>query len=233
MKALFKKELMQLLNSAVGYTVPIVFALFLGYLFIKDVFVVGSASLKPFFSVAPWLLFILIPALSMRSYSEEKRSNTIEVLLTLPLSEEIIVKAKLLSVFTLTAITLGLTLSIPLVLGLISSLYIPEIIVGYIGLLFLSLLYVSFSLYISSKVLNQIASFSLSAIVLFLMTTLSSDFLANLLPKSIQDILIFGSPLLHLENFVKGVVDLRSVSYFIVLIFIFFKLTVTELQKRT
>jgi len=233
MKALYKKELMQLLNSPVGYSVPIVFALFLGYLFMKDVFVIGSASLKPFFSVAPWLLFILIPALSMRSISEEKRSNTIEVLMTLPLSESTIVLSKLLSIFTLTAITLALTLSVPLVLGFISSLYIPEIIIGYIGLLLLSLLYLSFSLYISSRVSNQIASFSISTIILFLMTTLSSDFLANLFPKEVQDILLFGSPILHLDNFVKGVVDFRSLSYFILLIALFFKLTVTELQKRT
>lgn len=233
MKALYKKELMQILNSPVGYSVPIVFALFLGYLFMKDVFVIGSASLKPFFGVAPWLLFILIPALSMRSLSEEKRSNTIEVLLTLPISESSIVLAKLLSLFTITALTLGLTLSIPLVLGFISSLYIPEIIVGYIGLLLLSLLYLSFSLFVSAKVANQIASFSLSVLVLFLMTTLSSDFLANILPKTIQDVLIFGSPLLHLDNFVKGIIDLRSLTYFILLIVLFFKLTVIELHKRT
>lgn len=233
MKALYKKELMQLLNSPVGYSVPIVFALFLGYLFMKDVFVVGSASLKPFFSVAPWLLFLLIPALSMRSISEEKRSSTIEVLLTLPISESTIVLAKLLSLFTITALTLALTLSIPLVLGFISALYIPEIIVGYIGLLLLSLLYLSFSLFISSHVSNQISSFSLSVIILFLMTTLSSDFLANILPKGIQDILLFGSPILHLDNFIKGIIDLRSLSYFIVLIAVFFKLTITELEKRT
>jgi len=233
MKALYKKELMQLLNSPVGYSVPVVFALFLGYLFMKDVFVIGSASLKPFFSVAPWLLFILIPALSMRSISEEKRSNTIEVLMTLPISEEIIVLAKLASLFTLTAITLGLTISIPLVLGFISSLSIPEIIVGYLGLLLLSLLYLSFSLFISSRVSNQIASFSLSVILLFLLTTLSSDFLANILPKVAQDILLFGSPTLHLDNFIKGVIDLRSLSYFILLTILFFKLTVTELKKRS
>lgn len=233
MKALYKKELMQLLNSPVGYSVPIVFALLLGYLFIKDVFVVGSASLKPFFSLAPWLLFILTPALAMRSISEEKKSNTIEVLMTLPLSETSIILAKLLSVFTIVSITLGLTLSVPIVLGFISALYVPEIVVGYVGLLLLSFLYLSFSLYISSKVSNQIASFSLSTIILFIVTTLSSDFLANLLPKTIQDILLFGSPLLHLDNFVKGVIDLRSLSYFALLIVIFFKLTVIELQKRT
>ena len=233
MKALYKKELKQLLNSPVGYAVPIVFALFLGYLFIKDVFVLGSASLKPFFSTAPWLLFIFIPALSMRSISEEKRSNTIEVLMTLPISETAIVGAKLLSLFTLTAITLGLTLSIPIVLGFIAPLYVPEIVVGYVGLLLLSLLYLTFSLYVSSRVSNQIASFSISAVILFIVTTLSSDFLSNILPKFIQDVLIFVSPLLHLDNFVKGVIDLRSICYFALLIVLFFLLTVIELQKKT
>lgn len=233
MKHLYKKELLHYLNSPVGYSVPIVFTLFLGYLFIKDVFVVGSASLQPFFSVAPWLLFILIPAISMKSISEEKQSNTIEVLMTLPLSERNIVLAKLLSLFTITIITLVLTLSIPIVLGFISNLYILEILVGYVGLILLSLLYLSFSLYISSRVTSQIASFSLSVVFLFLITALSSDFLANILPKAVQDILIFGSPLLHLENFTKGVIDLRSLSYFLFLIILFFELTVKQLQKRT
>lgn len=233
MKALYKKELMQFLNSPVGYTVPVVFALFLGYLFTKDVFIIGTASMKSFFSVAPWLLFILIPALSMRSISEEKKTNTIEVLLTLPLSEEKIVRAKFASIFTVLAITLALTLSIPLILGFLAKLYLPEILVGYVGLLLLSLSYLSFSLYVSSKVTNQIASFSLSVITLFLITTLSSDFLANLLPKTAQDLLLLVSPILHLDNFAKGVLDLRSLFYFIVFTLIFYQLTVKELQKRT
>jgi len=232
MKALYRKELMQFLNSPVGYTVPVVFAVFLGYLFLKDVFIIGTASMKSFFSVAPWLLFILIPALSMRSISEEKKTNTLEVLLTLPLSEEKIVRAKFASIFTLIAITLALTFSIPLVLGFLAKLYFPEILVGYLGLLLLSLSYLSFSLYISSKVVNQIASFSLSVTLLFLITTLSSDFLANLLPKVAQDFLLLVSPILHLDNFAKGVLDLRSLFYFIVFSLVFYQLTVKELQKR-
>lgn len=223
---------MQFLNSPVGYTVPVVFAVFLGYLFLKDVFIIGTASMKSFFSVAPWLLFILIPALSMRSISEEKKTNTLEVLLTLPLSEEKIVRAKFASIFTLIAITLALTFSIPLVLGFLAKLYFPEILVGYLGLLLLSLSYLSFSLYISSKVVNQIASFSLSVTLLFLITTLSSDFLANLLPKVAQDFLLLVSPILHLDNFAKGVLDLRSLFYFIVFSLVFYQLTVKELQKR-
>jgi len=232
MKALYKKEIMQLLNSPVGFTVPIVFAIFLGYLFTKDVFVIGSASMRSFFSVAPWLLFILIPALSMRSISEEKKTNTIEVLLTLPLSESQIVFAKCASIFSIILITLGLTLSIPLVFGLLAKLYLPEILVGYVGLLLLSLSYLSFSLFVSSKINNQIAAFAVSVIVLFLVTTLSSDFLSSILPKSAQDILLFASPILHLENFSKGIIDMRSAIYFIIFTLVFYLLTVKELSKR-
>jgi len=232
MKALYKKEMMQLLNSPVGFTVPIVFAIFLGYLFTKDVFIIGSASMQSFFSVAPWLLFILIPALSMRSISEEKRTNTIEVLLTLPLSESQIVFAKYASIFSIILITLGLTLSIPLVFGFLAKLYFPEILVGYVGLLLLSLSYLSFSLFISSKINNQIAAFAVSVVVLFLITTLSSDFLSSILPKSAQDILLFASPILHLENFSKGIIDMRSAIYFIIFTLVFYLLTVKELSKR-
>ncbi len=233
MKALYKKEVMQLLNSPVGFTVPIIFALFLGYLFTKDVFVIGSASMQSFFSVAPWLLFILIPALSMRSISEEKKTNTIEVLLTLPLSESQIVFAKCASIFSIVAITLGLTLSIPLVFGFLAKLYFPEIIVGYIGLLLLSLSYLSFSLFVSSKLSNQIAAFAVSVITLFLITTLSSDFLSSILPKVAQDFLLFASPILHLENFAKGIIDIRSTLYFVIFTLVFYLLTIKELKKRT
>ncbi len=232
MKALYKKEMMQYLNNPVGYVVPLLFALFANYLFMKDVFVVGSASMKPFFGVIPWLLFIFIPALAIRSFSEEKRTNTIEVLMTLPISEQDVVLAKMLSLLTVTMGALLLTLSVPLVLGGVSKLFIPEIVVGYVGLFLLSSSYVAFSVYLSSKISNQIASFLVSVLVLFIATTLSSDFLANILPRFIQDILLFVSPLLHMQNFAKGVVDLRSLFYFVGLSFLFFKLTVMDLQKR-
>jgi ABC-2 type transport system permease protein len=233
MKELFKKEIKQLLNSPVGYVVPALFALFLGYMFLKDVFVIGSASLKSFFGIAPWLLFLFIPALSMRTISEEKRTNTMEVLLTLPISEREVVGAKIGALATVIAITWALTFSVPLVLGMISGLAFAEIAVGYVGVFVLSMAYLSFALFISSKVHNQIASFLISTFVLFLITTLSSDFLANILPKAAQDVLIFLSPTLHMDTFSKGVVDMRSVAYFVGLFLIFFELTVAELKKRT
>jgi len=232
MKALYKKEIMHYLNNPVGFIVPSLFALFMNYLFIKDVFVIGSASMIPFFSLAPWLLFLFLPALSMASFSEEKRTNTIEVLLTLPLSEHTVVTAKWLSLMTMASITLVLTLSTTLVLGILTPLYLPELLVGYFGLLLLTSLYLSFSLYVSSLVSNQIAAFIISSITLFIVTGLSSDLLANILPKAAQDILLFASPILHVQNFAKGIIDLRSLFFFVGLSVLFVQLTITQLQKR-
>lgn len=232
MKPLYKKEVMQYINSPAGYVIPLLFSLFANYFFMKDVFVVGSASMRPFFGIAPWLLMIFIPALAIRSFSEEKRTNTIEVLMTLPLTEQQIVLAKISSIFTICAGSLLLTLSVPLILLGVSKLFIPEVIVGYTGLLLLSLSYISFCVYVSIRISNTIASFLFSTVFLFIATTLSSDFLSNVLPKIAQDALLFISPLLHSQYFFKGVIDLRSLFYFVGISFLFFRLTVMELQKR-
>lgn len=232
MRALYKKEIMQYLNSPMGYVVPVVFALFLGYLFLKDVFVVGSASLQPLFGTAPWLLFLYIPAISLRTLSEEKKSNTLEVLISLPIAEQSIVWAKFLALATIVAVTLGLTLSIPLLLGFLTHYSVVEIIVGYVGIYLVSLLYLGMTFFISARLTNQIAAFAVSALLLFVITALSSDFLANLLPKSLQDLLLFASPLLHLDNFTKGIIDMRSLAYFFFLTYLFLDLTIMQLRKR-
>ncbi len=233
MREVYKKEIGQMLGSPAGYIAPALFALFLGYMFVKDVFVIGSASLRAFFGVAPWLLFIYIPALAMRSLSEEKRTNTLEVLLTLPISERGIIAGKLFALSMITAVSWGLTLSVPLVLGSLTNISVLESLIGYVGVFLFSVMYISFSLYVSSRIPNQIASFLVSSIVLFFVTTLSSDFLANILPKVVQDFLLIVSPTLHLDNFSKGVIDFRSLAYFFGLTYLFYELTVAELAKRS
>jgi len=92
MITLYKKELSYYLSNSVGYIILILFAGFANFLFVKDVFLLGSVSMRPFFSVIPWLFMIFVPAISMRSISEERRTNTIETLLTLPVSETQIVR---------------------------------------------------------------------------------------------------------------------------------------------
>lgn len=232
MKPLFKKEISYYLNNPIGYIILILFAAFANFLFVKDIFIVGSASLRPFFGLIPWLLLIFIPALSMRILAEEKKSNTIEVLLTLPVSEAQIVLAKFFALVILIALACVLTLSLPISLTLLTRMYFPEIAAGYVGILFLSAAYISISMFFSSLTDNQVVAFLASAVALFFSLVLSTDFLANLIPKFALDVVQYFSPLYHLQNFVKGVIDMRSVVYFVSLSAVFLFLTVTNLKKR-
>lgn len=237
MVTLFKKELGYYFNNPVGYIIVVLFAAFANFLYIKDIFIVGSASMRPFFSLLPWLLMIFIPALAMRSLAEEKRTNTIETLLSLPISETQIILAKLFALATVALIGLALTLGLPISLFAITtisfgSIYIPEILVGYLGALLMALLFISLSMFFSSLTKNQVVAFLSSVVFLFFFIVLSQDFLASVLPRVLQDSLSYFSPVYHLEAFTKGLLDLRAIMYFVSFTSLFTFLTIIDLEKR-
>lgn len=232
MYILYKKELGYYLNNAIGYIIVVLFGVFANFLFVKDLFVIGTASMQTFFSILPWLCMVFIPAMSMRIISEEKRTNTIETLLTLPVSETQIVLSKFLALVTLLIVSLVLTVSLPVSLSYLSGLYIPETIVGYIGTICMGASFIAISMYFSSQTKNQVIAFLLSVIVLFLLIVLHTDFMSTVLPKSILDYAILFSPAYHFQNFIKGVIDIRSVFYFAGVAGIFLFLTITDLEKR-
>jgi ABC-2 type transport system permease protein len=232
MRTLLKKELAYYFNNPIGYIVATLFAIFANFLFIKDFFLRGDSSMRPFFDILPWLFMVFIPALTMRIFAEEKRTNTIEVLLTLPVSETTIVVAKLSALLILSVFILLLTLLIPLTLMFIGKPYLPEIIVAYGGAFLLSVAFVSVSLFFSSLTKNQIVAFLCSVLTIFLLVVVGGDFLTSFIPRFIQENLNSFSPLYHYNNFLKGLVDLRSVAYFVSLTILFIFLTVINLEKR-
>ena len=232
MKTLYKKELNYYLNNPIGYIVAILFAVFANFLFIKDIFVVGSASMKPFFSILPWLYLVFVPALTMRTLSEEKRTNTMEVLLTLPVSETQIVLTKFLALSTLLLIALFLTMGLPISLMFLTKLYFPEILIGYAGSLIMGAMFIAVSMVFSAFTKNQVVAFLSSVICLFIVLVLGTDFMAGVLPKTILDYLSYFTPMYHFQNFMKGVIDVRSVVYFVSALLFFLFITIVSLEKR-
>ncbi len=232
MFTLYKKELNYYLNNPIGYIVIVLFAAFANFLFVKDLFVIGSASLQGFFGFIPWLFLVFIPAVSMRTFSEEKRLNTIEVLLTLPISETQVVLAKFFAILTLAIIGLVLTLGLPISLAFTAHVYLPEIFVGYLGAILLGGAMAGISIFFSSLTKNQVVAFLSSVLVIFFLLILSTDFLASFLPGVVQDFINNYGPLYHLQNFVKGVLDFRSLFYFLSLTAVFLFLTIVNLEKR-
>lgn len=232
MKTLYKKELNYYLNNPLGYIIVVIFAVFANFFYIKDIFVVGQASMKDFLSVFPWLFLIFIPALTMRIISEEKKNNTLETLLSLPISEAEIVVSKFLALLTVTGIAIGLTLAFPIALIFTSKLYIPEVIIGYIGLLFLGSFFIALSMFYSTQTKNQVIALLLSVVTIFLLVLINSDFNSAILPKAVQDNISYFSPTYHLQNFIKGILDIRSIFYFVSATALFLFLTILDLEKR-
>lgn len=188
--------------------------------------------MRPFFGILPWLMIVFVPALTMRTIAEEKRENTIEILLTQPISETQIVLSKFFALLTLIGIGLSLTVGLPISLAFLTKVYLPEILIGYFGLLLLGAGLISLSMFFSSQTKNQVVAFLLSTLVAFFLLVLSTDFTASVLPKFIQDVLSYFTPFYHLQNFIKGLIDLRSLFYFFSLTTIFLFLTVIQLEKR-
>jgi ABC-2 type transport system permease protein len=239
MKAILKKELTQFFSSPYGYIVLVVFGLFANFMFVKDIFVIGVVSMQQFFSFIPWILMVFVPALAMRSISEEKRLNTIEILRSLPLSETEIVFGKYLGLMISSIVGLLLTIGLPISLSVISGegagsgVHWPEVIVGYIGVLMYIFMAQAIAVFFSSLTSNQVVAFLLSAVTLFFVNMIGSEFLATVLPKFVQDFLVVLSPTYHLTNFANGVLDFRSIFYFISVSSVFVFLTIIDLEKRS
>lgn len=238
MKYLIKKELGHFFNNPFGFIILIVFGVFVNFLFVKDLFLIGTVSMRQFFVTVPWVAMIFIPALAMRSLAEEKRLNTIEILRTLPITETQIVLAKFVSLLIISALGLVLTIGLPVSINILgssvgSTLYLPEVFIGYVGLVAYFAMGLALSMFYSGMTSNQVVALLLSAVTLFVLNLVGTDFVATVLPKAAQDVLVSLSPINHLDVFVKGVLDMRSIFYFVSTTTIFLFLTIIDLEKRT
>lgn len=218
MKAISLREIRAFFSSLTGYLVIVLFLVINGALlwFIDGEYNVlqsGFADLSPFFYLAPWVLIFLIPAVSMRSFSEEIKNGTIELLLTKPLSVWQIVLGKYLGVFTLIFMAIVPTVVYVFVLNNIvlegQVIDYSSIIGSFIGLLFLVSCYVSMGVLASSLTESQIVAF-IVGVVLCLFFSLGIDMLAGLFGEWFEKIGI----LYHFRSISKGVLDTRDLIYF-------------------
>lgn len=241
MSALYLKEIRSFLSSLMGYMIILVFlvttSLFL-WVFPTDfnIFDYGYANLDGLFIIAPFVFLFLVPALTMRSFADEKKSGTIELLYTRPLTDLQIILAKFLASFTLVFIALLPTLIYYITvywLGLPQgNLDSGSIWGSYIGLLFLGAAFASVGVFTSSVSENQVTSFVLAVIVsafLYLGFEMiySFDLFGNI------DLLIRSLGIsAHYGSISRGVVDTRDVVYFLSVITLFIFLTKFSLARR-
>ncbi|MCA6414065.1 MAG: ABC transporter permease subunit, partial [Cytophagales bacterium] len=156
------KELGSFFDSLIAYILLTLFLGFSGFftwMYGNDIFLVGQTTLRGFFNIAYWSLFFFIPALTMRLLAEERKTGTIELLLTKAVTDRQVVIGKFLAALLLVVVALFFTLPYVITLANIGNLDQGEVICGYLGLLLISASYVSIGLYASSITNNQIVAF--------------------------------------------------------------------------
>ncbi|MFA5914255.1 MAG: ABC transporter permease subunit [Burkholderiales bacterium] len=215
-----KRELGSYFTSPVAYVFLVIFLLLTGFFAftIGNFFERGEASLASFFVWHPWLYLVLVPAIGMRVWSEERRSGTMELLLTLPVNPWEAILAKFLASWAFLALALALTFPIVITVNLLGDPDNGQILAGYVGSLLLAGAYLAITCMTSAMSRNQVVAFILS-VVLCLFLILAgfnpvTDLLTRWASPALVDAVAAFSVVTHYDNFQKGVIDARDLLYF-------------------
>jgi ABC-2 type transport system permease protein len=237
----FRREFTAFLNSLIAYIVIGVFLTAIGLLMWvfpeTSVLEYGYADMDTLFSLAPYVYIFLIPAIAMRSFAEEKRAGTMELLLTRPLTDWSIVMGKYLSSFMLVVFSILPTLiyyySVSELGDPVNNLDKPGIAGAYVGLVLLGGVFCAVGVFASSITSNQVVAFIVAAFLCFLLYT-GFDSLAAINVWLSQALVIKQLGLLHhYEALGKGLIDSRNLVYFLSVIFLFLLLTRIVIGSRT
>jgi ABC-2 type transport system permease protein len=221
---ILKRELSAYFATPVAYIFIIIFLMLSGVFtfYLGRFFEQGQASLTSFFNFIPWLYLVLIPAVAMRLWSEERRSGTIELLMTLPITTAQIVIGKFLAAWFFVGLALVLTFPLWLTVNYLGSPDNGVILAGYLGAWFMAGGFLAIGSCLSAATKNQIIAFILTLVVCFLMVVsgfpIVQDVFSNWAPLWVVDGFATLSFLAHFEAISRGVIDLRDLIYFLVLI---------------
>ncbi len=229
-----KRELNSFFDSLIAYIMLVLFLGFSGFftwILGSDVFFIGQASLQSFFNVSYWTLFFFIPALTMRLLAEERKTGTIELLLTRAVTDRAVVAGKFLSTLILICIALLFTLPYVITISSIGDMDSGEVICGYLGLLLMSSMYAGIGVYASSITSNQIVAF-LTALFIGLFFHIIFGVVAGQFGGWIGTLFSVLSVSTHFESISRGVLDSRDVLYFCSVTLVALLLAELSLAKR-
>lgn len=220
MFAVFKRELGGYFFTPVAYVFIVIFLLLAGFFTFTfgAFFDRGEASLGAFFMWMPWLFLFLVPAVGMRLWSEERRSGTMELLLTFPITTWQAIAGKFLASWLFLAIALALTFPVWLTVNVLGDPDNGVIVAGYVGSLLLAGAYLAVSSATSAMTRNQVVSFIVALVVCLALVLVGfppvTDLLARWAPPWLVEAVAAFSVLTHFEGFQKGVLDSRDVVFF-------------------
>ena len=211
-KYIYLKELRSFFNSPVAYIVIVVFLVILGWFFTSNLFVANVASLRTVFEMTPFLLLFFAPAITMRLISEEKKTGTLELLITKPVNESEIIIGKFLAAWTLYFFTLLPTFCYYITVSIVGSLDTGPVIGGYLGLMLVGAVFLAVSVFGSSITENQVVAFLISFLIVFALFML--DKILIYLPNYLASTFEYISVDYHFSNIARGIIDSRDMIYY-------------------
>jgi ABC-2 type transport system permease protein len=236
---IFKRELANYFATPVAYVFIVIFLMLAGAFtfYLGNFYGRGQADLLPFFSFHPWLYLVLVPAVSMRMWSEERKTGTIEMLLTLPVTMWQAVVGKFLAAWAFVGIALLLTFPIWIGVNYLGSPDNGVIVASYLGSLLMAGAFLAIGSCLSACTRSQVIAFILTAVVCFVFLLagfpLVLNFFSAWAPQGVVDAISSLSFLTHFGSISRGVIDLRDVIYFLLTVgfWLYASAVVIDLKK--
>ena len=236
--AIFKRELYGYFATPVAYVFIVIFLLLTGtFTFqIGQFYERNQADLEPFFQFHPWLYLFLIPAIAMRLWSEERKSGSIELLMTLPINTIDAVIGKFLAAWCFTGVALLLTFPVWITVNYLGEPDNTVILASYIGSFMMAAGFLAIGSCISALSKSQVIAFVVTVVVCFLFILCGFpavlDFIPDWVPQWLVDAIASFSFLTHFESIKKGVIDFRDVFYFFALVAIWLYANVIIIDQK-
>jgi ABC-2 type transport system permease protein len=238
---IFRRELASYFATPLAYIFIVIFLVLAGVLtfFVGSFFERGQADLQPFFGFHPWLYLVLIPALAMRLWAEERKSGTIELFLTLPITMGAAVIGKFLAAWVFSGIALALTFPFWITVNYLGSPDNGVILASYIGSFLMAGAFLAIGACLSALTKNQVIAFVVTAAVCFAFTVSGSPVVLGLLqgwaPESVLSTVSSFSFMTHFNAITRGVIDARDAIFFLSAIgcFLLANAVIVDLKKAS
>jgi ABC-2 type transport system permease protein len=232
---LARKEFYQYMHTPAFYGAVVFFLLFCSVwlFYFQQYFVKDQATLRPFFAVFPVIFILVIPVITMKSWAEERKTGTVELLLTMPFTEWDLVLGKFISVYGVLSVMLLLTLPVPLTIFRLGRFDAGLLVCEYLGAFLLGASACSLGLLFSALSKNQAGSFLGSAVILLALILINQVVYAFNVPYWFAGFISFFSLSFHFESFAKGIIDTRDIAFFVLstVLFLFINTRVILFRK--
>lgn len=230
--AIFQRELRAYFDAALAYLIIPIFLGLVGVfsLFFQDIFETGLLDMKVVFFWMAFFFLLLIPALTMRAFAEEARTGSIEMLVTLPISEEQMVLGKYLASVTVVTLALALTFTYPLSLAQLGDLDWGVVFGGYLGLWLMGIAFCAIGIAMSTMTQSQVVAFLLALTIGIL--PFATGYALAKVPASLLPLVQYLTFEYHFSNLAKGIIDTRSIIFYGSVVAVFLHFAVFRLEQR-